>query len=73
MTTLRYDVLVVGAGHAGCEAALAAARMGCSTGLVTLRREAVARMSCNPAIGGLAKGRLDWQRRPPFWQRWWRR
>ena len=55
---MRYDVVVVGAGHAGCEGALAAARMGCSTGLVTLRRAAVARMSCNPAIGGLAKGHL---------------
>ena len=51
-------VVVIGAGHAGCEAALAAARMGCPTVLVTLRREAVARMSCNPAIGGLAKGHL---------------
>ena len=54
----RYDVVVVGAGHAGCEAAIAAARMGCSTAVVTLRREAVARMSCNPAIGGLAKGHI---------------
>jgi len=55
---LRYDVVVVGAGHAGCEAALAAARMGCATALITLRRAAVARMSCNPAIGGLAKGHV---------------
>jgi len=54
----QYDVAVIGAGHAGCEAALAAARMGCSTALVTLSRAAVARMSCNPAIGGLAKGHL---------------
>jgi len=52
------DVVVVGAGHAGCEAAIAAARMGCRVALVTLRREAVARMSCNPAIGGLAKGHV---------------
>ena len=52
------EVLVVGAGHAGCEAALAAASMGLDTILVTLRRDAVARMSCNPAIGGLAKGHL---------------
>lgn len=53
-----YDVVVVGAGHAGCEAAIAAARMGCNTAVVTLRKEAVARMSCNPAIGGLAKGHI---------------
>ena len=56
--TRSFDVLVVGAGHAGCEAALAAARMGRSVALVTLKRDAVARMSCNPAIGGLAKGHL---------------
>ncbi len=54
----RADVVVVGAGHAGCEAALAAARMGRSVALVTLGRESVARLSCNPAIGGLAKGHL---------------
>src|SRR2546425_6040889 len=53
-----YDVVVIGAGHAGCEAALAAARLGCETALVTLDLRAVARMSCNPAIGGLAKGHL---------------
>lgn len=56
--TQSLDVVVVGAGHAGCEAALASARMGCSVALVTLKRDAVARMSCNPAIGGLAKGHL---------------
>ena len=54
----RFDVAIIGAGHAGCEAALAAARSGCSTALITLKREAVARMSCNPAIGGLGKGHL---------------
>ncbi|MDF1579499.1 MAG: tRNA uridine-5-carboxymethylaminomethyl(34) synthesis enzyme MnmG [Desulfuromonadales bacterium] len=54
----RYQVIVVGAGHAGCEAALAAARMGCSTLLLNLNLDAVAQMSCNPAIGGLAKGHL---------------
>jgi tRNA uridine 5-carboxymethylaminomethyl modification enzyme len=53
-----FDVVVIGAGHAGCEAALAAARMGCATALITLKVDTVARMSCNPAIGGLAKGHL---------------
>jgi tRNA uridine 5-carboxymethylaminomethyl modification enzyme len=56
--THAADVIVVGAGHAGCEAALASARMGCSVALITLTGSAVARMSCNPAIGGLAKGHL---------------
>ena len=53
-----YDVIVVGAGHAGCEAALAPARMGLRTAVLTLRRERIAFMPCNPAIGGLGKGHL---------------
>ncbi len=53
-----YDVIVVGGGHAGCEAALAAARMGCATLLLTINADAIGLMSCNPAIGGLAKGHL---------------
>jgi tRNA uridine 5-carboxymethylaminomethyl modification enzyme len=54
----RYDVIVIGAGHAGCEAASAAARMGRSTLLLTLNLDAVAQMSCNPAIGGVGKGQM---------------
>lgn len=54
----QYDVLVVGAGHAGCEAALAAARMGCRTACVVTNVDGIGAMSCNPAIGGLAKGHL---------------
>ena len=53
-----YDVVVVGAGHAGCEAALAAARAGAATALVTMDPAAIARMSCNPAIGGIAKSHI---------------
>lgn len=54
----KYDVIIVGAGHAGCEAALASARIGCSTLLLTMNLDTIAYMSCNPAIGGLAKGHL---------------
>src|SRR5437762_10274502 len=56
--TEQYDVVVVGAGHAGCEAAMAAARMGLKTALCTLNVDLIAQMSCNPAIGGIAKGHL---------------
>ena len=55
---MQYDVIVVGGGHAGCEAALAAARMGCKTLLLTMNADTIGHMSCNPAIGGLAKGQL---------------
>ncbi len=54
----KYDVVVVGGGHAGCEAAAAAANMGCSTLLVTMSLQNIAQMSCNPAMGGIAKGQI---------------
>jgi tRNA uridine 5-carboxymethylaminomethyl modification enzyme len=54
----QYDVVVIGAGHAGCEAAMAAARMGLRTALYTLNLDLIAQMSCNPAVGGIAKGHL---------------
>jgi tRNA uridine 5-carboxymethylaminomethyl modification enzyme len=56
--TEQYDVVVVGAGHAGCEAAMAAARMGLRTAIITMNLDLIAQMSCNPAIGGVAKGHL---------------
>src|SRR5579862_1263868 len=54
----KYDVVVIGAGHAGCEAARACARMGLKTAMVTMNLDLIAQMSCNPAIGGIAKGHL---------------
>ena len=53
-----YDVVVIGAGHAGCEAAMATARMGLKTALCTINLDLIAQMSCNPAVGGIAKGHL---------------
>jgi len=58
MFNKEYDVIVVGAGHAGSEAAAAAANMGCSTLLVTMNLQNIAQMSCNPAMGGIAKGQI---------------
>ena len=54
----KFDIVVVGGGHAGCEAALAAARMGCSVLIYNLTLDTIALMSCNPAVGGVAKGHL---------------
>ena len=58
MKQLNFDVVVIGGGHAGCDAAHASARMGSSTALVTLSKDGIGVMSCNPAIGGLGKGHL---------------
>ena len=58
MSSRDFDVIVIGAGHAGCEAAYAAARIGVHVGLCTLTTDTVAHMPCNPAIGGTAKGHL---------------
>ena len=57
-TNFDFEIIVIGGGHAGIEAALASARMGCRTALITMTKDAIGRMSCNPAIGGLAKGQL---------------
>ena len=54
----EYDIIVVGAGHAGCEAAASAANLGSRTLLVTMNMDAIAQMSCNPAMGGVAKGQI---------------
>src|ERR1700710_1570328 len=54
----EYDVIVVGAGHAGCEAAAAAANLGSKTLLITMNMQTIAQMSCNPAMGGIAKGQI---------------
>ena len=58
MSDTEYGIIVVGAGHAGCEAALAAARMGYSTLLLTINLDTIAQMSCNPSVGGLGKSHL---------------
>ena len=58
MSDTAFEIIVVGGGHAGIEAALASARMGCHTAMITMDKNAIGRMSCNPAIGGLAKGQL---------------
>ena len=58
MVTQEYDVVIVGGGHAGCEAALAASRMGCRALLVTLKKDKIGYTSCNPSIGGVGKGQL---------------
>src|SRR5258705_10453583 len=55
---VKYDVIVVGAGHAGCEAARACARMGFRTAMITMNLDLIAQMSCNPAVGGIGKGHL---------------
>src|SRR5688500_5922891 len=54
----RYDIIVVGAGHAGCEAAAAGANLGASVLLITMNMQTIAQMSCNPAMGGIAKGQI---------------
>jgi len=69
-----YDCIVIGAGHAGIEAALASSRMGCKTMMVTLFFETIGQMSCNPAIGGVGKGQLSSKKSMRLAVRWvWRR
>src|SRR5438132_4566400 len=58
MKSSKYDVIVIGAGHAGCEASRACARMGLRTAMITMNIDLIAQMSCNPAVGGIAKGHL---------------
>jgi len=58
MLSVTYDIVIIGGGHAGCEAARAAARMGLKTVIITMNADLIAQMSCNPAIGGIAKGHL---------------
>ena len=58
MNTHHYDVIVIGAGHAGCEASMAAARLGCRTLMLTINMDHIGMMSCNPAVGGIAKGQV---------------
>src|SRR4030088_2469278 len=58
MKSSKYNVIVVGAGHAGCEAACACARLGLKTAMITMNLDLIAQMSCNPAVGGIAKGHL---------------
>ena len=55
---MNFDVVVVGAGHAGCEAAAASAKLGAKTCLITMDMNKIAQMSCNPAVGGIAKGQI---------------
>ena len=54
----RYDTIVIGGGHAGVEASMIASKLGCSVGLISMDKKSIGRMSCNPAIGGVAKGQI---------------
>ena len=66
----KYDIIVVGAGHAGCEAAAAAANMGSKVLLATMNMGTIGQMSCNPAIGGVAKGQIVRESRRARWLHW---